>query len=1260
MFEKLKVRECSRTIIILCLAIAGLIQAMAAYGQCSPVVFSPASLPGGTAGNYYSQEITASGGYYPPFTFAVTSGALPSGITLASDGTLSGTPIYSGTYNFDITATDSYPCSGTQPYTLMIYDSCSPFTISPESLNDAQVGVHYSQTFTTSGGTAPYYYYPCAEAFARLSSGDLPPGLDLCSSGVLSGTPTLEGEYSFGVCVEDSSSPYPCSGSAWYEITVHKACPLFSFEPSTLPDLLVGVPFSQSITASGGLSPYTYACSGGTLPTGLSISSGGMLSGTPSQSGSFNFLLTATDAEGYTDGMSYSVSVGCAGSTGSISGIVAIKTQANGTDYLLNGADVTGTVTATGFSEAVFEAPISGGSYRFNDLPQGSYILTATVTYGDNILYDAKHLSHGCAAPEGNKLYKTVKSSPISASVLCDSNLDVPIYFNAPVVMLHGIYDCYSKWYWGDAGGGSYYDNYARAIGLISFTPNYDWWNGSWTSRTAEVLDQIGEDFSALTTSGIPPYTVLTHDMGGLVARVMGSDLFSRNSLVKKINKAYLLGVPNSGADYNARLGNNGLLGPNSIIRYFNEVYPDFGQIDVFAVAGDKGRWGARDNDCVVSTDSVFNIKRITCTGDDCVVYPAVKLQSGGSHEIYYNHNELGSPPSVEDVFNILLSSTERSTPEAPVGAIGWGTVGATSSKIGGNVSSFLAESVVDYPFTISKCDGAVLIVKVGEGSAEFRFVDPNGVETVIDDEVLFLAAPAPGACKLRVIPGQSGVIFEAIVIDNSIFGIKAYLTSQNFLSGETATVRVDKSGDWSLVSSPTVQALLYDSLGNLLQSALLTEKGSYFSGELAAPSALGSYEIVVQATGNYSGAAFSRVDFETLNVLSASHLFSGVFSDSAADDDGNGKYDAVALSTDVNIQNPGYYVVSADLYDSNENYLSHASTGILADVAKAYQLSLQFAVNGVNCSQFSGEFRVTGLKMLNGEDLKPLDVWNSPVSTQTYSASQFECVSAPLSPVVTYIMPAKVTVGTTTNVAIVGKNFGEGAEVSFDSDISVISSKWYDNKVLFASINIPQSSGTGYRSVTVKNPNGTTDVLSGAFYVSEGTPPFVSFGNPNESDIVSGTVNVTANASDDIKIQSVSFELDGVQQAAVQSFPFIWSWDTSKSSSGSHTLKATATDSSEQQSAAIAVVSVVRGPSVLSISKKGDPFRLVVNGSNFQQGIQVYINGELWTNVKWKSSGKIVIKGGRDLKNRLPKGESVVFMFVNPDGGEISYAYNR
>ena len=93
---------------------------------------------------------------------------------------ISGTATSATTASFTVSAVDANGCTGTKAYT--VTPMCPTITVTPATLSAGTAGTAYSQLMTASGGTAPY-------AFA-LTSGTLPTGISLATSGFLSGTPT--------------------------------------------------------------------------------------------------------------------------------------------------------------------------------------------------------------------------------------------------------------------------------------------------------------------------------------------------------------------------------------------------------------------------------------------------------------------------------------------------------------------------------------------------------------------------------------------------------------------------------------------------------------------------------------------------------------------------------------------------------------------------------------------------------------------------------------------------------------------------------------------------------------------------------------------------------------------------------------------------------------------------------------------------------------------------------------------------------------
>ncbi len=263
------------------------------------LTLTPATLPAGTAGTAYTQALTIAGGI-APYTVILT-GTLPTGLTFnAATRTFSGTPTQAGTFNLSVTVTDSTggtAATVTNAYTLTI--ATPTLTLTPATVPAGTAGVAYSQTFVASGGIAPYAY--------SLSAGALPAGLTLNAAGALSGTPTVVGTFNFSVTATDSTTGTAATATIAYTLTL--SAPVITITPATLPNSVQQLPYTQALTATGGTAPYTFAVTAGALPAGLTLSTAGALSGTPTVSGLFNFTIRATDALGFTGTRVYALTV---------------------------------------------------------------------------------------------------------------------------------------------------------------------------------------------------------------------------------------------------------------------------------------------------------------------------------------------------------------------------------------------------------------------------------------------------------------------------------------------------------------------------------------------------------------------------------------------------------------------------------------------------------------------------------------------------------------------------------------------------------------------------------------------------------------------------------------------------------------------------------------------------------------------------------------------------------------------------------------
>ena len=251
------------------------------------------SAPGGTVGTAYSQTLTATGGV-TPYTWSLSSGTLPAGLSLNTSGTISGTPTAAGTSSFTVKVTDAANTSATQNLSITIAAGSTTTTssspkIATTSLPGGATNVAYSQTLSATGGTSPYKW--------SLSSGALPAGLSLSTSGTVSGTPTATGTASFTVKVTDAAN---ASATQNLSVTIAAGSSTSTSSPkvntTTLPNGTTNVSYSQTLSATGGTSPYTWSLGSGALPAGLSLSTSGKISGTPTASGTTSFTVNVKDS----------------------------------------------------------------------------------------------------------------------------------------------------------------------------------------------------------------------------------------------------------------------------------------------------------------------------------------------------------------------------------------------------------------------------------------------------------------------------------------------------------------------------------------------------------------------------------------------------------------------------------------------------------------------------------------------------------------------------------------------------------------------------------------------------------------------------------------------------------------------------------------------------------------------------------------------------------------------------------------------------
>ncbi|MEP7338784.1 MAG: putative Ig domain-containing protein [Acidobacteriota bacterium] len=423
---------------------------------CPVVTLS--SLPGGTAGTAYNPTVTVSpsGGSY---TFAVTAGSLPPGLSLATGGAITGTPTQAGTFNFTITATGPGSCTGSRTYSLVI--QCPAITLSPVALPNGAANTAYSQTVSATPSGTTYSF--------AVTSGALPPGLSLASGGAITGSPTQSGTFSFRITATGWGS---CTGFRDYMLTV--GCPTITITPASLPGGTIGVAYSQSVSGTpAGI--YSYSVTSGALPIGLTLNgSTGVITGTPTASGSFAFTITALagGAGGCSGSRSYTVAIGCP----------AIS---------FTPASLTAGTAGSAYSQAFTVSP--SGTYTFSvaqgSLPSGLVLNPTTGVLG------------GTPSVTGSYAF----SIKAAAGNGCSATQSYTLAVNCPAIAISP----------NTLPNGTIGAAYSQSLSATPATGSYSFSLSSGSLPAGLSLSSAGFISGTPTTSGVYGFTITASGFGG-------------------------------------------------------------------------------------------------------------------------------------------------------------------------------------------------------------------------------------------------------------------------------------------------------------------------------------------------------------------------------------------------------------------------------------------------------------------------------------------------------------------------------------------------------------------------------------------------------------------------------------------------------------------------------------------------------------------------------------------------------------------------
>ncbi len=319
----------------------------------------------GEVGALFTTPALSGTGGTTPYTFSLVGSPLPGGISSinSSTGVVSGTPTSTGSFNVSMKDAKNVTASNSCPYTVI----AAP-TVTCAAVTSGEVGAAFNApSLTVTGGTAPYVF--------AIASGSLPAGLTLnTATGAITGTPTAAGTFSLKVTDADG-------------VVVTVSCPYTIVSAPVLSCSAFSGEVSQPITSApptvtGGTAPFTYSVASGSIPAGLSLNtSTGVISGTPTASGSFTIKVTDANGVSATGTCPFSVaaapSITCAATNTGTQGVAF-----NGPALTVTGGIAPYTFSIGGTLPAGLTLNTSTGAVTGTPTATGTFTIVATDSKG--------------------------------------------------------------------------------------------------------------------------------------------------------------------------------------------------------------------------------------------------------------------------------------------------------------------------------------------------------------------------------------------------------------------------------------------------------------------------------------------------------------------------------------------------------------------------------------------------------------------------------------------------------------------------------------------------------------------------------------------------------------------------------------------------------------------------------------------------------------------------------------------------------------
>ncbi len=330
----------------------------------------------GYAGFAYSGSAAASGG---TGTLTWTAAGLPAAVSIATNGAISGTPTTAGVYPVTLTVTDSLGLTKSATRTITIRTAAALVIGTVRLPASGYVGHPYKGSATASGGVTSRTW----------SATGLPDGVSITAAGAIAGSPLTAGIFNVTLSVQDKLGQV----ATFNQTVTINVVPAIVLGAVNTPNGLIKTAYKGSVSATGGVGTLKWTATN--LPTGMLVSSAGVIYGTPTVSGVYAVVLTVTDTFAQTQTVNVNISITDFAVSAAAPAVTVTKgttTPDSITVNALNGFNGSVALTVTGLPKnckATFSPTslIGAGSSTLNinpatTTPAGIYALTITGKSG--------------------------------------------------------------------------------------------------------------------------------------------------------------------------------------------------------------------------------------------------------------------------------------------------------------------------------------------------------------------------------------------------------------------------------------------------------------------------------------------------------------------------------------------------------------------------------------------------------------------------------------------------------------------------------------------------------------------------------------------------------------------------------------------------------------------------------------------------------------------------------------------------------------